>query len=179
MNGNWYYFYNPQGIEEETIKDLSGDLENLGYSFHQPMGLGAGPSPEQIVLWVHNNEFLLGTSINILSSFIYDVLKVAFNRLKAHNFQEKTPVVQVFLNFPNVNNPRINARLKFSVEQNPDKTQIGLRVKSQMEYVFGSSDDESICSICKRNLPKHTSYYLKSENLGSPICYECYEKINV
>ena len=172
---NWYFFYNTKGIDKEGLKNLSLKLENTGYKYHQPTGLGAGPSPEQIILWINNNQFLSVVSINILSNYLYDLLKSIYSWFRSHKFNsKKVPVMEVFLHFRDVKSTRTRASLKFRIDQSPNKKIIAGSLKLQLKFLHSSSEEQSVCHICKKNIPEHCGFYLKRGKLDKPICQDCY-----
>ena len=148
---NWYFFYDNRGIDSKDLEDLSLNLEHLGYKYHQPTGLGAGPSPEQIVLWIHNNQFLSDVSVSILSSYFYDVLKSIYSWFKLHKFSNKTiPMMEVFITFKDTIDNHTSAKLRFRIDQNLSKEALEKSIQVQMELSHPSdsmqikilSDDE-------------------------------------
>jgi len=128
---NWYYFYDKSDISNKDLDDLSFKLKTLGYIFHQPMGLGAGPSPEQIILWLSNYQFLSTVSLGLLSSFIYDVLKKVWSWYQHNNPKnKKIPITEIFITFKDSNK---NVKLRFRMDKKLDKTAIENSIKKQIK----------------------------------------------
>ena len=115
---NWYYFYNKSDIDKRDLDDLSTELEKLDYKFYQPWGLGAGPSPEQVILWLSSNQFLSTVTLNILANYLYDVLKSVwawYRRPKLKN--NKIPMVEIFIKYKDSNKEIGDMRLKFRMDK--------------------------------------------------------------
>ncbi len=178
MSNNWYYFYDKRGIDEKDLKVLALNLENLGYRYHQPMGLGAGPSPEQIILWIHNNQFVTGVSIGVVSNLLYDILKSINTWFKNHRYKsDAIPIVEFFISFRNDKSLRTRGQLKFRIDQSLDKPSLKKSIKSQIEILHSSSNKDLICYFCKKVIYHYTGFYLKRSNLRRRICQDCLNKM--
>ncbi len=166
------------GFDREEITDLSNRLESLGYKYNQPTGLGAGPSPEQIIAWIQTNRILSDVSISVLSSFVYDILKSMYTWFSQHRSKRKTiPVVQLFLSFSDLKDKHIGAEMKFRIDKYYDKNNLRKIVKSQVVFYESSGEDNKKCSICNRNILSHEVYFLKRKKIDSPICIFCKDKL--
>jgi len=174
---NWYFIYDSSGIDKKGVKDLSLSLEKLGYKYNKCTGLGAGPSVEQIILWIHNNQFLSGVSMGILSNYFYDVLKNLYTWFKTHKHRKKTiPTVEFFLSFKDIKNKRTRANLKFRIDKYLDKETLKESLKSQVVILHSSSDRDTVCFYCKKIIPGCARFYLKRNNLTRHICQDCINK---
>jgi hypothetical protein len=115
---NWYYFYNKSDINEKDLEDLSIELEKSGYKFYQPWGLGAGPSPEQVILWLSNNQFLSTVALSILANYLYDVLKSVWTWYRKPKLKnKKIPMVEIFIKYKDSNKEIGDMRLKFRMDK--------------------------------------------------------------
>lgn len=174
MTNNWYYFYDKRGIDERDLKDLSTSLEKIGYTYFQPQGLGAGPSPEQVILWLHNNQFISGVSVGIVSNYLYDLLKEINAWFKSHRYNNKAiPVVEIFFTFKDIKNNRISARFKYRIDklQNKNTLKKGLQIK--MRFLRSSSENDTLCSKCGKKIYKYAGFYVKRDDLNNPVCQDC------
>ncbi len=128
---NWYYLYDKRDINDKDLKELSSLVENLGYEFYQPWGLGAGPSPEQVILWISNNQFLSTVALNLLSNYLYDTLKKIWSWYKPNKLKnKKIPVVEIFIKYKDGNSEISNLRFKFRIDEKLNKTKIKEIIKS-------------------------------------------------
>lgn len=132
---NWYYFYNKSDISDKDLRNLSSELEGLGYRFYQPQGLGAGPSPEQVILWLSNNQFISSVSIGLLSNYLYDMLKKVCSWYKQDKLKNnKIPVIEIFILFKDRNKDISDIRLKFRIDKKMSKKEIQNKIKIQTKY---------------------------------------------
>lgn len=175
---NWYFFYDSSGFKKEDIEDLSSILEKLNYKYHQPTGLGAGPSVEQIVAWINNNQFVSTVSVGLLTNFFYDILKNFYTWFVSHKPKKKiVPVVEFFLKFQDLEGRRATARLKFRIDNIYDKTKLVKLVETQTKYLWSSSDEDQKCIICDKPIWGHVVYFVNRISKEGPICNFCLEKI--
>lgn len=178
MKDNWYYIYDKSGFDDESINKLTQKLEGLQYKFYQPMGLGAGPGLEQIIVWINNNQFLSGISIGLLTNFLYDILKELFLWFKSTTFKNKTvPVAEFFLRFKDIENTRTRGKIKLRIDRLYKKEELKALISSQIEYLQSSSSEESKCSLCKSPIWKGEGYYIKRKSKSGPICIFCLKKL--
>lgn len=177
---NWYFFYDSSGFKKEDIKDLSSNLEKLDYKYHRCTGLGAGPSVEQIVLWVNNNQFVSTVSIGILTNFFYDILKYLYLWFVSHKPNKKIiPVTEIFLKYEDIKGRRgASSRFKFRIDKTYSKKELRVLVREKTKYLYSSSDKESECVICHKPIWSHVVFFIKRSNNKGPICNSCLNIIN-
>jgi hypothetical protein len=175
---NWYFFYDSRGFKKEDIKDLSFRLEKLDYKYHQCTGLGAGPSVEQIIAWINNNQFLSTVSIGLLTNFFYDILKYLHTWFVSRKPKKKiVPIVEFFLEFQDIKGRRATANLKFRIDELYDKERLKTLVKMQTEYLYSSSNKECKCVVCNKPIWNHLVFFINRQTKEGPICNFCLEKI--
>lgn len=174
MKDNWYYFYDKKNISDKDLKDLSSGLEKLGYKYRQPMGLGAGPDLEQIILWVNNNQFISGVAIGIVSNYFYDLLKMIGAKFYKSKQEDKAiPVIEIFLHFKDIKSLRTKATFKFRLDKPYSKKELEDSVSKQINILRSSSEQHLICYYCHSKIYRYTGFYLMRNNLHKYICQDC------
>lgn len=175
---NWYFFYDSSGFKKEDIKDLSIKLEKLDYKYHEPTGLGAGPSVEQIIAWINNNQFVSTVSLGLLTNFFYDILKNFYTWFVSHKPKRKIiPVVEFFLEFQDIKGRKATARLKFRIDNVYDKEKLKKLVDIQTKYLWSSSDEDHKCINCGKPIWNYVVFFINRQTKEGPFCNFCLEKI--
>lgn len=132
---NWYFIYDASGFKKNEVKDLSEKLERLGYRYNQCTGLGVGPGVEQIIAWIHNNQFTTDVSIGVLSNFIYDILKNLYFWFSAYNHKKKSiPSIEIFFNLQDLRDKNVSVKFKFRIDQLNNKKTLGKLIRSQTNF---------------------------------------------
>jgi len=132
---NWYFIYNSSGFNKKEIKELSSTLEKLGYKYNQCTELGAGPSIEQVIAWIYNNQFASGVSAGILANYFYDLLKSMYLWFKSHKQKnKKIPTIELLLKFNDLEDKDIIAKLNFRIDKKYSKKILSELIKTQLKY---------------------------------------------
>lgn len=177
-HNNWYFFYNTSGYKNKDIKELSSELEKLGYKYNQCTELGAGPSIEQVIAWINNNQLISTFSISLAANLFSELLKALFKWFKIHKIKKKNiiPVVEFFMEFKDFKKNGPIGRIRFRIDREYNKKEISKIIKQQLNYLYTSTRKKTKCIICSKPIYENQGFFLERKTKLGPICNFCLEE---
>ena len=171
---NWYFIYDASGFKKKDVIELTDNYEKLGYKYNQCTELGAGPSLEQIVVWIQNSQTLSDLKSGLLVNLIYDILKISFTWFLSHRYTKKSiPIVEIFTRFKDKN---LGVNFKFRIDKKYNRVALENIINQETSYLHSVSDIELTCTNCNNIINSHCLFYFDKEKLNSPICIFCKDK---
>lgn len=178
---NNYFIYDSIDFSDRAIKDLSAKLEKLGFTYHKYTELGGAPGIEQVVVWLHNHQFISSVTAGILANYLWEILKNLNSWFKSNRSSKNIiPIVEVFLHFKDLENEKIRADLSFRFDETINLKELEQSIKQQTIFFRSVSHQKNQqCTKCGQTIHPHQVYYLKANKIKyrEPVCIFCKKRI--